>query len=619
VSGWRTGAQATLALRIVVDILVVAVALWLAFLLRFDGTIPTGYIAVLWRAVVLAMGLKIPVFMVFRTHRFSWRHVGLSELYWSGVAVVVGSLLLASVAALALHNTTWGNIPRSVLAIDFLLTGVGIIGVRVSHRLVAHLRSRRTTGSGRRALVVGAGDAGAQLVRAIQEEPSSAYCVIGLVDDDPTKQQITVHGARVLGTREHLGRLIASREIVTVLIAMPTASAAVLRDTVERVRQAGVTDVKILPSLSELYTGRVTAAELREVHPEDLLNRDPVSVDETRIERFLAGRTILITGAAGSIGSELCRQVMRYAAETVVALDVNETGLFDLDAEIRRRFPKRAFRVEIADVREETRMAEVFERIRPHVVFHAAAYKHVPLMEAFPAESVKTNVTGTRLVLEAACRQGADAFVFVSTDKAVNPTSVMGATKRVAEMLVKTGSSRGETCCLAVRFGNVLGSRGSVLKTFTDQIEHRRPVTVTHPEITRYFMITSEAAQLVLQAGVIGQNGDVLVLDMGTPTRMVDMARDLIRLHGLEPDRDIPIVYTGLRPGEKLYEELLTAKEGTEATTHGRVFVARIDAPPPALIDSVTELESVAAQGDGQAVRDALQRLVPTYRPNAQG
>ena len=310
---------------------------------------------------------------------------------------------------------------------------------------------------------------------------------------------------------------------------------------------------------------------------------------------------------------------MRFGARNVVALDVNETGLFDLDAGIRRRFPRQRFRVEIADVREEQRMDEVFGRVKPHVVYHAAAYKHVPLMEEFPIEAVKTNVIGTRRVLDAACRHTAETFVMISTDKAVNPTSVMGASKRVAEMLVKEYGERNSTSCLAVRFGNVLGSRGSVLKTFTDQIENRHPITVTHPDITRYFMITSEAVQLVLQAGVIGENGDVLVLDMGTPTRLVDMARELIRLYGLEPDRDIPIVFTGLRPGEKLYEELLTAAEGTKATTHKRVFTARIESPPPDLAEEVATLEASALRGDGGAVVDRLLRLVPTYTRNADG
>ena len=615
----RADARVTVVLRVGIDILVVAAAVCLAFVLRFDGAIPAAYAAVLWRSVLLAVGLKIPTFIVLRTHRFSWQHVGLGELYWSGVAVFAGSLLFASVALLLLNGTTWGEIPRSVLVIDFMLTGIGIVSARVARRLVADLRGRRAPGRGRRALVIGAGDAGAQLVRAIQEDATSAYRILGFVDDDPGKQGITLHGVRVLGRRGQLARLIASREIATVLIAMPTASAEVLRDTVEHVRQAGVTDVKILPSLSELYAGRVTAAELREVHPEDLLNRDPVRVDTVRIQEFLAERTVLVTGAAGSIGSELCRQVMRFGARNVVALDVNETGLFDLDAEIRRRFPRQRFRVEIADIREEQRMDEVFGRVKPHVVYHAAAYKHVPLMEEFPIEAVKTNVIGTRRVLDAACRHTAETFVMISTDKAVNPTSVMGASKRVAEMLVKEYGERNSTSCLAVRFGNVLGSRGSVLKTFTDQIENRHPITVTHPDITRYFMITSEAVQLVLQAGVIGENGDVLVLDMGTPTRMVDMARELIRLYGLEPDRDIPIVFTGLRPGEKLYEELLTAAEGTKATTHKRVFTARIESPPPDLAEEVATLEASALRGDGGAVVDRLLRLVPTYTRNADG
>jgi len=333
--------------------------------------------------------------------------------------------------------------------------------------------------------------------------------------------------------------------------------------------------VKIIPQLSELYTGIVSASVLREVRPEDVLRRDPIRVDSRSISDYITDRTALVTGAAGSIGTELCLQLLRFGATRLVALDFNETGLFYLESDLSQRFPDRDVRVVVADVRDARQIERILEAEKPFAVYHAAAYKHVPMMEAFPCEAVRTNVEGTRNVLHAACRSGADAFVLISTDKAVNPTSVMGTTKRIAELVVRDQESA-QTRCMTVRFGNVLGSRGSVLKTFQDQVEARQPITVTHPEMERFFMVTSEAVQLVLQASVIGDSGQVLVLDMGEPVRIADLAEDVIRFYGLEPHADVPIVFSGIRPGEKLYEELLTEEEGSKATSHERLFVAHL-------------------------------------------
>ena len=598
-----------------IDLLLVSLALYVAFLLRFDGVLPPRYLPVFWRALVLAIGIKIPVFVLFRTHRFSWRHVGFTELYWTVVASLVGSAGLTAVVFLLQHFGPWGSIPRSILGIDFAFTLVGVIGARLSGRVARYLVFRRSQGKGKeRALVVGAGDAAAQLVRAIRDESGSRYRILGYVDDDPHKRGMILHGVRVLGPRAELPRLIAAREISVVLIAMPTAPSEVIRETVELARGAGLQDVKIVPYLSELYSGRVTPAELREVRPEDLLKREPVRVETAAIKDFLHEQTVLVTGAAGSIGSEICRQVLRFGARRLVALDFDETELFYLQEELDRRFPNRGSSVEVADVRDARRIASVFADVRPDVVYHAAAYKHVPMMEEFPCEAVKTNVRGTRNVLEEACRSNCRAFVLISTDKAVRPTSVMGATKRVAEMLVRNCANHPKTRCVAVRFGNVLGSRGSVLGTFKEQIEQRSAITITHPDMKRYFMITAEAVQLVLQASVIGRGGEVLVLDMGEPVRIVDFAEDLIRFYGLEPGHDVPIVYTGVRRGEKLFEELLTAEEGTDTTSHERLFVARMGAPAADWMRHLTELEQAAEAEDVEAVRKALRTLVPRYR-----
>jgi len=583
-----------------------------AFLLRFDGRIPAQIVGQLGWAIGLAIAIKVAVFVPLNLYRFSWRHVGIRELLNVAVACFVGSAILTAVILLLRGMVGFEIFPRSVLVIDAALCFLLVGAVRASGRLLRIGFGRPSRASGRRVLIVGAGEAGAQLVRAIQEEEPSMYFPVGFIDDDPEKARQLIYGVRVLGSREELPRLIGAHDVQAVLVAIPSASAEAIRETVDLARQGGIGDIKILPRLSELYTGRVDAQALRALRPEDLLKRDPVHLEPKAIEALLVDKTVLVTGAAGSIGSEICRQVLRFGAGRLVALDFNETGLFDLEADLVRLFPDREVEVAIADVRDCARVEHVLAGASPEVIYHAAAYKHVPLMEAFPAEAVKTNVLGTRNVLEAACRSGASAFVLISTDKAVNPTSVMGASKRVGEMLVRAHAGAA-TKCVAVRFGNVLGSRGSVLMTFRDQIERRQPVTVTHPDMLRYFMIISEAAQLVLQASAAGRPGEVLVLDMGEPVSIVELAKDLIRFYGLEPEQDVPIVYTGMRPGEKLFEELLTAEEGTDATTHERLFIARMADPMEDWTSRLEELVAAGVAGDNARVLEVLPALVPRY------
>jgi FlaA1/EpsC-like NDP-sugar epimerase len=595
------------------DVLIVAASISLAFFLRFDAAIPSRFLDLLWWSIGLAVVLKIGAFVPFRLYRFSWRHVGIRELISVAVACSVGSAALAASILLLRGRLGFEAFPRSVLIIDAAICFIAIAGIRLSGRLARVGSIGISHREGQRVLIVGAGEAGAQLVRAIQEEPRP-YLAVGLVDDDPAKLGRLIYGVRVLGPRSQIPRLVDRLDVKAVLVAIPSASADTVRETVDLARRGGIQDIKILPVLSELYAGRVDVQALRPLQPEDLLQREAVRIEPRTIQAMLRHKTVLVTGAAGSIGSEICRQVLRFGASRLVTLDFNETGLFDLEADLVQLFPDRRIDVEIADVREKSRVRRVFEAAAPDVVVHAAAYKHVPLMEAFPSEAVKTNVVGTRNALEEACRAGASAFVLISTDKAVNPTSVMGASKRVAEMLVRAKSGKA-TKCIAVRFGNVLGSRGSVLMTFRDQIERRQAITITHPDMLRYFMIISEAAQLVLQATAVGSSGDVLVLDMGEPVSIVELAKDLIRLHGLEPDKDVPIVYTGVRPGEKLFEELLTAEEGTYATSHERVYVARLEPPGAGWNVHVEALENAAQEGKDAEVLAELRRMLPVFRP----
>jgi len=598
-----------------IDALLIAGTMAVAFWLRFEGAVPAQMLSVLWRTIMLAVGIKILVLFAFRVYQVSWRHVGLGDLMTMGAACVVGTSMLAAVLLVLQSVPSWIGVPRSILGIDLAFCLLALGGVRMSRRILV-LTVKKTRLRGVRALLVGAGDAGAELLRTMESDPT--YAVLGVLDDDPAKVGLRIRGVPVLGRLDKMEQSVRQHQITSVLIAMPSASPRALRSAVEQARKAGVSDIKIIPPLSELYSGRVTIRELRTVRPEDLLRRDSVRIDTSTVKRYLDGQTVLVTGAAGSIGSELCRQSLRFGASRLVALDFSETGLFYLDGELQRMLGDREIEVMLADVRDPAEMRRIMCEISPHVVYHAAAYKHVPMMEAFPAEAVKTNVFGSQNVLAAACEAGCDAFVMISTDKAVNPTSVMGTTKRVAEMIIRLRANIVGTRCAAVRFGNVLGSRGSVLRTFQEQVEERKPVTVTHPDMKRYFMVTSEAVQLVLLAGVIGKNGQVLVLDMGEPVRIVDLAGDVIRFYGLEPDVDVPIVYTGLRPGEKLFEELLTAEEGSDATTSERVFVARLAEPDPAWSDRLAELRDAASAADGAEVRCLLGELVPSYAPTGE-
>lgn len=596
------------------DLLLLALSLYLAFLIRFEGRIPQANFNNLGTVVLVALALKLPVFYLFRLYRMSWSYVSFGELMDVFKAVTLSSVALGTFFFL------WGSpvtiLPRSVLMLDYFLTLFVIGGFRSAKRIYQGWRGGFYKG-GRRVLIVGAGNAGEQIARAMLYEQRSRYCPVGFADDDPTKQGLAIHGVRVLGTRQEIPQLVRQHEVEELLIAMPSVSSKVIRETVELGRRAGLKNIKILPGFHELVTGRVGLTDIRHVQLEDLLGREPVHIDVREIEGYLREKVVLVTGAAGSIGAELCRQVAKFSPHSLIALDQDESGLFALENELTEKFSSVKLCGVIADVRDQCKIERVFERHRPHVVFHAAAYKHVPLMEAQPDEAVKNNIFGTVSVAEAASAAKAEKFVLISTDKAVNPSSVMGATKRVAEIVLQSMNGQGSTKFVSVRFGNVLGSRGSVIPIFQEQIKRGGPVTITHEEMRRYFMVTSEAVLLVLQAGALGQGGEVFVLDMGEPVRIIDLAREMIRLSGYEPDRDIPIVYTGPRPGEKLFEELLTAEEGTVATKHDKIFVARtrISLSPQRRQQQLQRLKKLADQGSRDEIIHALQEIVPTYKP----
>jgi len=599
------------------DILLLSVAFYLSFWFRFEGAIPEAEWQALWMCLPFLIPLKVIWNAYFRLYNLTWAFVGVPELIRVLKANTAASLCAALVVLLLHHQTGVLLIPRSILFLDWVLSFLFTAALRVSKRLYLYdLRALRSEGK-TKVLIVGAGMAGESLVREIRRS-NGHYFPVGFVDDNLEKKGAYIQGVRVLGTRHDLPEIVKRFKVEEVIIAIPSAPAKEIRDIVNRVRECGISRIKIVPSINEFLNGNITLNSIRDIRLEDLLGRDQVSVDLEQISDYLRGKKILITGAAGSIGTELVNQVASFKPHHLVLFDIDETGIFYLERDIRERFPELSFTCVIGDIRDESKVFAVMEKFQPQVVFHAAAYKHVPLMELNPDEAIKVNVLGTLNLARASCEHGVEKFVFISTDKAVNPTSVMGATKRVAEIIVCSFNRLNSTKFVAVRFGNVLGSRGSVVPLFQEQIRKGGPVTVTHPEMKRYFMTAQEAVRLVLQAGALGQGGEVFVLDMGEPVKILDLAREFIRLSGYEPDKDIPIVFTGMRPGEKLFEEVLTAEEGTEATNHPKIFKARMKLPTEGeeLWDKVRQLIDAAYTGDhGKAIL-LLKELVPTYEPS---
>ena len=607
------------------DLLVVAVAMLIAFELRFDGRIPQRY----WHSVpiyiLLAIGPIVFSNSMFRLYNITWRFVGARDVVNVCAATFVGTAVWG-LATFLLQPTMEGTnaeyapLPRSILGLFFVLTLVGVGGVRMMKRLLQVSTSRDRTDE-KRLLVVGGARTGERLIYEMLNDRVQGYRVVGVIDDDPNKAGTYLHGVRVLGGRDILARTIRDERIDEVLVAMPGAAGAVVRQVVVAARSAGAPVIRILPSMTDVLQGRIGLSNVREVQVEDLLNRAPVKLDMGPVTDFLFGRTVLVTGAAGSIGSELARQIATFSPGRMVVLDQNESNLFALELELRRQAPGLRVFAEIADVRDRERMRQVFTTYRPQSVFHAAAYKHVPMMEAHPQEAVLTNVLGTKIMAEVASEAGAESFVLISTDKAVNPTSVMGATKRAAEMVVRRLNETSATRFVAVRFGNVLGSRGSVVPILEDQIRRGGPITVTHPDMERYFMTVPESVRLILKAASFGTGGEVFVLDMGDPVRIVDLAEALIRLSGFEPDVDVPIQFTGIRPGEKLREEILLAEEGIDSTKVEQIHRARlgIEPDPSALEHAVVHLNEAALQGDPARIRALLQDLVVTYHPGPTG
>jgi FlaA1/EpsC-like NDP-sugar epimerase len=632
------------------DLLFLALTPALALALRTDGQAFAGdaFLQPLAIFTLAALGCKFLIFFPLGLYARFWRYASAAELALIVVAGLTATLLeaLAFFAILRPLALVPANFPRSLPFLDGLLTIAAVGGLRFSARLADWAAHRWRPGiRAERVLVMGAGDAGSMIVKEMRANPHLGLEPVGFVDDDPEKRGVIIHGLRVLGPRADIPRLTREYRIRTVIIAMPTAPGRIVREVAALCEEAGVAS-KIIPGIYELLDGAASVRQLREVRIEDLLRREPVHTDTTPVAALLAGKRVLVTGAGGSIGSELCRQILRCGPAELVLLGHGENSIFEITNELRTAYSKSQIAKGdtqseianrkpvlsvaegsqivpiIADIRHPPRMRAVFEARRPEIVFHAAAHKHVPLMEANATEAIANNVLGARCVIEASIAAGVSHFVLISTDKAVNPTSVMGATKRVSELLVQDAASRTGRAFVAVRFGNVLGSRGSVVPFFQRQIAKGGPITVTHPEIRRYFMTIPEAVQLVLQAATLGRGGEVFVLDMGQPVKIVDLARDLAELSGLTVGEDIDIVFTGLRPGEKLFEELFIPGEVYGRTAHNQVFVSNNGATNPlcgaGLHQAVDHLIGAAEADDQDALVRLIEEIVPEYRSRAQ-
>jgi len=600
-----------------------AVSLLLSFLVTSNMEVRRNWLFSQYPLLLLFfLVIKLPIFAFFKQYRGWWRYVGISDLTGILRASLVSTLIIVvlwfvlivrGAGSILPALTSLANVSQGVFMADMFATVLILAGLRMVIRL--YYEEFRTVEAGRlkRLLIVGAGNTGEALLRDIHRKEVLEYEVIGFIDDDAAKHDIDIHGIPVLGSVEQLPGICNDRNIEEIAIAMPSASHLELRRVIQVCEGAKIR-FRTVPSLTDIASGRFRVSQIRDVDINDLLGRETVHLDLDLIETFARDKTILVTGAGGSIGSEMCRQLCNFNPRLLLLVEQAENPLFYIERELRRQFPTVALKAVICNITDKVRIDEVFSRYKPQVVIHAAAHKHVPMMELNPGEAVKNNVVGTRNVADAADNYGATNFVMISTDKAVNPTSIMGSSKRIAEMYIQDLNRSSKTHFVTVRFGNVLGSDGSVVPIFKKQIAEGGPVTITHPDMKRYFMTIPEASQLVLQAASMGQGGEIFVLDMGEPVKIVDLARELITLSGFRPDEDIQMVFTGPRPGEKLFEELSIVGEDMQKTRHPKIGIwTNIPMDREKLRRGIGELIEIAkTQNHSELVRK-IKELVPEY------
>ncbi|WP_312150734.1 polysaccharide biosynthesis protein [Paenibacillus odorifer] len=603
---------------VMLDAGIIAASVWLVFLLRFDFQIPEQYMWMLPWAILIHIMVYAAFSFGFKVYNNIWRYTGIGELLQ---LLKVSALTLCGVVAVNVSAHVFVPSYRLPISIYFAAGYVflGIAGLRLVNRLINdRFETLGTKGSSEgNLLIVGAGKAGILVTKDIKHSRFKFMNPVAFIDDDISKRKLELMGLPIVGNRNFIPQAVEELDISFIIIALPTAPQKELLKIIE-ICKSTKAQIKLMPSMTDILDGKMAINMIREVSVNDLLGRSPVEINTEEIRENLGSECILITGAGGSIGSELCRQLAAYRPKEMLLLGHGENSIYLIEQELRQLYPDQIIHPIIADIQDVSRIDNVFQKFRPSIVYHAAAHKHVPLMEMNPVEAVKNNVIGTRNVAEASAKYGAKRFILISSDKAVNPTSVMGATKRAAEMIINDQNSLSKTVFAAVRFGNVLGSRGSVIPLFKRQIENGGPVTVTHMDMVRYFMTIPEAVQLVIQASVLAQGGEVFVLDMGKPVRIYDLARDLIRLSGLEPDKDIPIVVTGIRPGEKLFEELLTEEEGLLVTNNYRIMISRPQSVSRSELNLVLGvLENLCKRYElmpsSHQIKKLLKQLIPSY------
>ncbi len=605
-----------LGLRIVtlmlLDLFAVNLSALGALLLRFELSIgalaESGFVQAYLKTAPLYSAAAIALFALCRLYRSLWQYASIDELRY-----IILAAAAATAAQMVISHLMGIYLPRSMPILNLLFLFLALTLIRYSYRIARRLL-RRHGDALRRTMLIGAGAAGAMVLRELRRSPHSQNEIVCIIDDDPGKKHTLLAGVPVVGGRDCIAQAAEKYRVTDIIFAIPTARRSDTRRIIEICQRTGCR-LQMLPGIYQLASGQISVKQIRDVQVEDLLGRDKVQTNLTEIGAYIRGKTVLVTGGGGSIGSELCRQIARQQPERLIIFDIYENNAYAIQQELHYSHPELELVTLIGSVRDRERVESVFAEYRPQIVCHAAAHKHVPLMEGSPNEAVKNNIFGTLNTARAADRYGAEAFVLISTDKAVNPTNVMGASKRVCEMIVQVMGQRSKTRFAAVRFGNVLGSNGSVIPLFKAQIEHGGPVTVTHRDIIRYFMTIPEAVSLVLQTCCYAKDGEVFVLDMGEPVRIDDLARNMIRLSGFEPDVDIPVVYTGLRPGEKLFEELLMNDEGLEKTANELIFVGHFnDFDRDVLMEQLEDLAEASSHNSSE-IRTLLQRIVPTYHP----
>lgn len=590
-----------------------ALALIMAFLLRFEGTIPPEYSDRLLYYIAIFVGLNFLFLRAERLYSFTWSFVSLAELTRLFRALTYTAVTFALLVFIGQGTFyLFSGFPRSLVPLSYILSFILIGGLRISKRIWLQVTPEKA-GASEPILIVGAGKPAEHLIRSLQAAAGNDYRIVGLVDERPTNQGISIHGLPVLGSIKDIPRIVSDENIKHIIIALGQYETDTIQEAVKVAREANIANIKIVPEFSELLGQTISFRNLKEISIEDLLGRAPANIDTEKINELIRDRVVLVTGAAGSIGSELSRQILQFTPSKLIILDIDESSLFDLGHELRRLAPRANFKAVIANVADKAKVDAVIEKYKPEIIFHAAAYKHVPLMEDHPEEAIKVNILGTLNTAEAAARHGVKKFVLISTDKAVRPVSVMGKTKRIAEMIVKSLNKETATSFIAVRFGNVLGSRGSVIPLFQEQIRRGGPVTVTHPDMVRYFMTIPEASLLVMEAGAVGHGGEIFILDMGRPVKIIDLAKDLIRLSGYTPDVHIPIAVTGIRPGENLFEDILTEEEKTGgATKWEKIYVSRTENhfAFTELLNHLQGLENRLATASAEDLRSFLNRLI---------